>query len=195
MAYLEPERVEVPPAVQQSLRDAHARLGGTACPAKKVAFLCFSVREAGRIMLNVDQEGRVLDATGAAVRARQWATTFCSLLRHARVAGTRVHAHCRDVGSEEVQVVGHTLDSEEMAWLMEWRVWVAEGLVWQQRQQRQEEEGRKRWERRGASGRRGRRRREPGVVFELGPRGEQRRALSHAETAQAIHEVLRKPVA
>ncbi len=64
-------------------------------------------------------------------------------------------------------------------------VWRLEALAWRQRQQLREE-GVRRWERRGGAGRRGRRRREPGVVFELGPWGEERRALPHEEAAWAL---------
>ncbi len=182
VAYLEPMQVKRPLAVRQVLRDAHARLGGAACGAKQALF-----RTACRSFMPVelDGDGRVMDDSVSVVEF-----SAALMLRHARMASESVVVFCRDL--EELRRAG----LEPGAWKVsqcELRVWWLEGLAWQQWKQGQEEvgggrvrwerRGGGRWERRGASGRRGRRRREPGVVFELGPWGEERRALPHWEVA------------
>ncbi len=188
VAYLEPERVELPRGVRQAFRDAHARLGGTACGSKHVLLhMSAGMLRPGRLSLAVDQRGRMVAPEGGPVFLRPLASNIGTLLRQARMAGDTMRAACWDV--EAVRRAGLRPWSAA-ALLLEARVWRLEGLAWRQRQQRrrQEEEGgvRSRWERRGGAGRRGRRRREPGVVFELGPWGEERRPLPHAEAARVV---------
>ncbi len=189
MAYLEPARVELPPAVRQVLRDAHVRLGGTACDAKMA--IMRAGEATGRLStLMLDRQGRLLGGGRAAESSHPAAWTLCSLLRQARTVqqGPLRMALC-DV--EAVRRAGLEPGSRA-AVLLEAHVWQLEGLAWRQRQQRRRgrEEGSLRWERRGVAGRKGRRRRELGVVFELGPWGEERRALSHEEAAGVLVPVL-----
>ncbi len=184
----------MPWAARQALRDAHARLGGAACGAKQVAFLCSDHRTGGRQILHLNQEGR-LQVPGqplpvASAPMHVVAYHCNSILHHARVVGKPTHAACRDV--EAVQRAGLEAGSPESIRL-EVRIWRLEGLAWRQHGQQRREEGRGgggRWERRGGCGRRGRRRREPGVVFELGAWGEERRALLHEEAAWALAPVM-----
>ncbi len=184
VAYLEPERVEVPLGVRQVLRDAHARLGG----AKHVAFLGSGEPRAGRPIttLKVDQQGRALGTGGALLSPGTLAYTCTSMLRQARTAEARMPMALYDV--EALQWVGQEPSITD-AFLLEAQVWRLESVAWRQQQQRRRgnmEGGVVRWERRGAAGRRGRRRREPGVVFELGAWGEERRVLSHEEAARVV---------
>ncbi len=185
VAYLEPERVEVPLGVRRVLRDAHARLGGTACGAKQVMVLCPGGPDATLLALKMDRQGRELAFGGPVASIRPTASTVCSFLRQARVAGAALYALCWD--SEAIERAGLDPEGPDAVWL-ELRLWRLEGLAWRQRQQRREVEEEAamrwramRWERRGGAGRHGRRRREPAVVFALGAWGEQRRAVSHDE--------------
>ncbi len=182
--------MEMPPAVRRVLRDAHARLGGTACGSKQAIFVCFPSdgSGAGQLGLLLERDG-ALEGT---LPPRLLASSFSSLLRRGRMAEVApVHVACRD--AEAAQRAGLVPGSMANV-ILERRIWRLEGLVWQQRQQhqQQDEDGRKRWERHGGAGRRGRRRREPGVLFELGPWGEERRALSHWEAASELVVVLRQ---
>ncbi len=186
VAYLRPERVEMPAAVRQALSDAHVRLGGAACSEKQIVVLR---ADRSRIVLPVQ-----LDAAGRVMigNARVMVLDMLGMLRQARMAGSLVYVWCRD--AEALQRAGVQPMSGN-AYALGALVWQLEGLAWHQRQQRpgeEEEEQRRRregptpmtaWERRGGVGRRGRRRREPGVVFELGPHGEWRQALPHREAA------------
>ncbi len=182
MAYLEPEREEVPLGVRQALRDAHARLGGTACGAKEVFWLRGDPAgwSGWCISASVDGSGALVDTP-----PRLLAHEVSSLLRQARMAGAPLFMACRD--AEALLRAGVPGPSSTATFELEACVWRLEGLGWRQRmeQRRREEEGEgaRRWERRGAAGRRGRRRREFGVVFELGPWGEACRAASHEEAA------------
>ncbi len=191
VAYLRPERVEMPAAVRQVLSDAHVRLGGAACSEKQA------------LVLRADRSGAVfdlqLDAAGTLMggdSTRGVALGMLAVLRQARLAGEPVYACCRDL--EALRRRGVQPMSRK-AHALEGLVWALEGLAWQQRQQRREEEKEESWEgptpmtaweRRGGAGRRGRRRREPGVVFELGPHGEWRRALPHCEAVQVLSRLL-----
>ncbi len=165
MAYLEPQRVEMPPAVRRVLRDAHARLGGTACGAKQVALMLLSahgMQAARGHALNCNQAGQVVHG-GEAVSGTQVAQIGSFAMRQARMAGEPLYAACRD--AEAVQQAGLGPGGEANVHL-EARIWRLEGLAWRQRQQRREEEGGGvQWERRGGAGRRGRRWREPGVAW------------------------------
>ncbi len=176
----------MPAAVRQALSDAHVRLGGAACGEKQVVVLR---ADPGGALLPVQ-----LDAAGALAAgiARSTALEARAMLRQARMAGEPVYACWRD--AEALRRAGvQPMSNVAQCW--EALVWALEGLAWQQQQQRREEEEWRRregptpmtaWERRGGSGRRGRRRREPGVVFELGPHGEWRRALPHHEAVQVL---------
>ncbi len=164
----------MPPAVQQSLRDAHARLG-----TSQVVLL--------RPSASAMQVGIPLDRSGRAIQEHNMARCIALLLRRARLAAETLHVFCRDL--EMLRRAGLSETGEE-ALRAELGIWGLEGLAWRQQQQRRrgsKEDG-GRWERRGGAGRRGRRRREPGVVFELGPWGEERRALPHEEAAWVLME-------
>ncbi len=171
--------------VRQVLRDAHARLGGAACGVKHVLVLRSGAGKAPALFgIELDGTGRVVGPM--VLPAWEWVTS--SWLRHARLAGQSVVAICRD--AEVAQRAGLPRGSVHVA-LLEARIWRLGKLAWQQQRQRRGEEGSgRRWERRGGAGRRGRRRREPGVVFELGPWGEDRRALSHEEAAWVLEQAL-----
>ncbi len=189
VAYLAPERVEMPPAVRQVLRDAHARLGGTACGAKQVACSSPGGWRGGHVTLTLDREGEMRDDDGTVMQPHSIAVGMNDLLRRARVSGTPLHMACCD---EEAVLRAGLEPTSESAALVEARVWQLERLAWEQQEQRRwrEERAVVRWERRGGAGRRGRRRREPGVVFELGPWGEERRALPHWEAARVLVQAM-----
>ncbi len=176
--------MEMPPGVRQVLRDAHARLGGAACGAKRVVF-CYPVAAAAtmHVPFLLDRHGR------GPVQGGIMRRVLGTALREARMEGQPMRAVCRD--GEAVQLAGLEPGSRSHI-LLEAHLWRLEGLAWQQRRQRRRgREGGKRWERRGGAGRRGRRRREPGVVFELSAWGEEAaRALSHEEAAQVLVQAL-----
>ncbi len=179
VAYLEPERVEMPLAVRLVLRDARARLGG----AQEVLLLR-PATPGGPLFVLLDRHGK---GPGDAPMPRSVNT----IVRQARLAGQMLYAACRDLG---VLQQGGPEPESSAALSLEVHAWRLEGLVWQQRQQRRcREEGGVGggWERRGGAGRRGRRRREPGVVFELGAWGEARRAVSHEGAAWVLMEAVR----
>ncbi len=176
--------MEVPPAVRQVLRDAHTRLGGAACGAKEARFLYRVAAATVHVSLTLDQHGRATAEGGVLRRLLDTA------LRQARMEGQPVLAVCQDVRA--VQLAGLEPGSRSHIRL-ENCVWRLEGLARQQCLQRRrgKEGGVLRWERHGGAGRRGRRRREPSVVFELGPWGQERRALPHEEAAWALAQPLR----
>ncbi len=187
VAYLEPERVETPLGVRQALRDAHVRLGGTACGAKRVMFLAVSGQEGGikASRLKLDQRRGLLDLSGAAVPPGKLASMATALLHGARMARAPALVACRE---EEALRRAGLNPYHKNPIRLEARIWRLEGLAWRQRRQRrgEREGGGVGWEQRGGAGRRGRRRREPGVVFELSAWGEERRALSHEEAAWVL---------
>ncbi len=178
----------MPPAVRQVLRDAHARLGGTGCGAKEALFPCSDGRGGAHLTMRLNQEGVVGEPGEPGVPLRRAASAFDALLHHARAAGAVVHAVCRDV--EAVERAGLQAASQD-GFLIEMFAWWLAGLAWLQELWREEVEVEVEarvggWERRGRCGRRGRRRREPGVVFELGPWGEEWRVLSHEEAGWVL---------
>ncbi len=183
VAYLRPERLGLPPAVRRVLRDAHARLGGTACGAKQVDFLPLSSQSKLGPCVTLGGAGRVVGMRSFGEVEYNVAVT----LRQACMAGEPVIAFCRDLEAFLRALPGLPPSGHE-AVVLEVCVWGLEGLAWRERQWGMECVGR--WgERRGGAGRKGRRRREPGVVFELGPWGEERRALSHEEAAWVLVQV------
>ncbi len=186
VVYLEPLHIHMPRAMQQSLCDAHARLGGTSCGAKEVMFLPATpiFRGASYSAVDLDREG------ATAMEPAHLARCVDTQLRQARVAGEGpCYVVCRDM--EALRRVGLNPEGKA-AFERGAHVWRLEGLAWQQRcQQRQRREMGVVWERRGGAGRRGRRRREPGVVFELGPWGKERRALSHEEAVWFMDTLVR----
>ncbi len=187
VAYLEPEREQTPLGVRQALRDAHVRLGGTACGAKRVIFLSCRGQLGGLTSLMLDQGGGLVSNAGAVAAPGTLARITTSALHDALMARAPALVACRD--EEALRRVG--VDPWDV-FLVEARIWRLEGLAWRQRRQRrgEREGGGVGWEQRGGAGRRGRRRREPGVVFELSAWGEERRALSHEEAAQAVAQAV-----
>ncbi len=205
MAYLPPVRYEPASAIQQVLRDAHARLGGTACGSKLVMFLhggggggSAAAGPPQFLSMPLGRQGARLDAlhSGWAVWERARGRSASSVLRQARLAGRALYAACRDVEAVGRMGLPGPAPADGSRWegaKLEGRVWALEGLVWQQRQQRQSSERGSAcggWERRGGAGRRGRRPREPGVAFALDPRGEARRAATHEEAARVLAQAM-----
>ncbi len=186
VAYLEPERVVMPPLVRQVLRDAHAWLGGAACGAKEVTLLSPDQPAGLCLSLVLDKWGDLVGNGVVARPPRLLLPNATCLLRQAHAAGVPLHLSCWD--AEAMQRAG-VEPLSRVAVLLQARVWWLEGLAWRQ-QRRERLGGGKRWERRGGGGRRGRRRREPGVVFELGAWGEERRAVSHEEAAWVLEQSL-----
>ncbi len=193
VAYLEPVRFELPGGVRRVLRDAHARLGGTACGAKQVIFLRTDAAHHPRPFnqASLDRSGQLSGATlGALSRVTQ------AVLREARMAGVPLFAYCRDV--EAAQRTGQDGRGLNVMQL-ESKLVTLEGLAWQQRRQQRPRRPRGTvreagaalpWEERGRAGRRGRRQRVPSVVFELGPAGERGRALPPGEAAWVVVHAL-----
>ncbi len=188
MAYLEPERVEMPAGVRRVLSDAHARLGGAAGGTKEVLLLRGGMVPWQQSVLMLDRAGRMVNPAAPltrmthALKAAQTRLVFGAALRQARMAGQPLHALCRPAGDHQPWAVD--------ACSLEAHVWRLEGLAWQQQRQQRPPppppprwQARGVWERRGGAGRRGRGRREPGVAFELGAWGEACGAAAHEVAA------------
>ncbi len=185
VAYLEPGRFTTPLAVRRVLRDAHARLGGAACGSTQALFSTL-----GRNFppVELDGAGRLVGQSVELVELG-----MAGMLQKARAASERIVAFCQDLEAVRRAGLPPGVWHPELS-QCELRLWQLEGLAWWQQQQRRGRRGEQeelfgdvRWERpgRGGAGRRGRRRREPGVVFELGPWGEERWPLSHEEAVWA----------